>query len=234
MRAPVSPRVARPVMFQRWSRLTFVHWRYPAELVQPLLPSSLTVETFDSSAWVGVVPFLMEDVRVPGLPWTARFPETNLRTYVRDERGRTGVWFMSLDASSLPAVLGGRAGFRLPYHWSRMSVRADGARLRYRCHRRLGRARCDAEVTTGPPMTAAERDELAHFLTARHRLFSVVATRPAAAEVEHPPWPLHHARLDRLDQSLTEAAGLPDPEGPPLVYGSPGVLVRVGAWRWSR
>ncbi|RSN09415.1 DUF2071 domain-containing protein [Nonomuraea sp. WAC 01424] len=231
MRAPVSPRVARPVMYQRWSRTTFMHWRYPPGTVQRLLPDGLTAETFDSTAWVGLVPFVMEDVGVPGLPRMPAFPETNLRTYVRDDRGRSGIWFLSLDAGTLPALLGGRAGFWLPYHWARMSVRSEGPLLRYRSRRRFGGVRCDADVTAGPPLTAAGRDELAHFLTARFRLFSVVAGRLAAAEVEHPPWPLHHARLDALEQDLTDAAGLPAPDGPPLLHGSPGVPVRVGMWR---
>ena len=80
---PPTPRVARPVMHHRWSDITFLHWRYPAALIQSMLPPSLTVEPFDGTAWIGMTPFLMEDVRPPGLPalpWLSRFPETNLRT----------------------------------------------------------------------------------------------------------------------------------------------------------
>ena len=44
-------------MMHRWDRLTFLHWRYDADVVQRLLPAGLTVETFDGSAWVGLVPF---------------------------------------------------------------------------------------------------------------------------------------------------------------------------------
>src|SRR5215211_2195923 len=109
MQAPTPPRVARPVMYHEWRRIVFAHWRYPAEVVRPLLPAGLQVETFDGTAWVGLVPFLMDRVRAPGvpaLPWLSRFPETNVRTYVRDGGGRTGIWFFSLDAARLPAVLG--------------------------------------------------------------------------------------------------------------------------------
>jgi uncharacterized protein YqjF (DUF2071 family) len=238
MRAPISPRVARPVMFQGWRRLTFVHWRYPPGVVQALLPGGLTVETFDGTAWVGLVPFLMDGVRAPGipaLPWLSRFPETNVRTYVRDRRGRTGIWFLSLDAARLAAVLAARAGYWLPYYWSDMSTtEVASGRWAYRCRRRLPAPgpRCDAAVRLGPQLTEAERDELAHFLTARHRLFTVIAGRLASAEAEHPPWPLHHAELDRLDQSLLPAAGLPAPAAAPLLHASPGVPVRIGRWHW--
>ncbi|MBN6057396.1 DUF2071 domain-containing protein, partial [Nonomuraea sp. RK-328] len=234
-RPPPSPRVAWPVMYHRWSQITFLHWRYPVEAVRALVPESLTVETFDGTAWVGLTPFRMDDVRTPGLPALPRlssFPETNCRTYVRDGRGRSGIWFLSLDAGRLAAAVGGRAGYWLPYFWSDMSVRTEGDRRRYRCRRRWpgpAGARCDVDVRMG---AALAEDELAHFLTARYRLFSVVAGRLAAAEVEHPPWPLRHARLTGLDQNVLQAAGLPAPDGDPVLHASPGVPVRVGMWSW--
>ncbi|MEU6793084.1 DUF2071 domain-containing protein [Nonomuraea wenchangensis] len=239
VQAPPSPRVAWPVMHHEWSQMTFIHWRYPPERVQVLLPDQLTVETFDEAAWVGLTPFVMRGVRAPGLPalpWLSTFPEINLRTYVRDARGRTGIWFLSLDAGRLPAALGGRSGYRLPYFWSDMSVEARDGHIRYRCRRRVpgpGGARCDVEVGSGPPLSEDERDELAHFLTARYRLFTLVAGRLAAALVEHPPWPLRRAHLISLEEDLVEAAGLPAPEGHPVLHGSPGVPVRVGMWSWS-
>jgi uncharacterized protein YqjF (DUF2071 family) len=238
MRAPPAPHVSLPVMYHRWSRITFIHWRYRPEQVQALLPAQLTVETFDGAAWVGLTPFLMRGARVPGvpaLPWLSTFPETNLRTYVRDARGRTGIWFLSLDAGRLAAALGGRGGYWLPYFWSDMSVATKDGHTRYRCRRRLPGpvgARCDVDVEMGVPLVERERDELAHFLTARFRLFSLVAGRLAAAQVEHPPWPLHHAHLEGLDQNLIQAARLAAPEGQPVVHASPGVPVRVGMWNW--
>jgi uncharacterized protein YqjF (DUF2071 family) len=223
-------------MYHRWSRITFMHWRFPPAAVRPLVPESLTVETFDGAAWIGMTPFLMEGVRVPGLPavpWLSRFPETNLRTYVRDARGRAGIWFLSLDAGRLHAALGGRAGYWLPYFWSDMSVDGQDGLVRYRC-RRHGQSdtHCHAEVEMGLELAESERDELAHFLTARFRLFTVVANRLASAEIEHPPWELHHARLTALDQTLLQAAGLPAPQDAPLLHSSPGVPVRVGMWSW--
>ena len=89
MKAPLPPRVARPVMFHAWNWITFLHWRYPHSVVQSRLPPGLTAESFDGSAWAGLTPFLMHNVRGPGtpaVPWLSTFPETNARTYVRDDR----------------------------------------------------------------------------------------------------------------------------------------------------
>jgi uncharacterized protein len=236
MEAPPPPRVARPVMYQRWSWLTFLHWRYPPAVVQSLLPPGLAAETCDGAAWVGLVPFLMEGVRAPGLPsvpWLSRFGEINVRTYVHDGQGRSGLWFLSLEAARLPAVLAARAGYRLPYFWSGADVRVADDRIGYRSRRHTpSRAGCDVRVALGPPLAEPERDELAHFLTARHRLFTLIAGRLAAAEAEHRPWPLRHARVLHLDQDLLQRAGLPAPAGNPLVHASAGVTVRIGMWHW--
>jgi len=222
-------------MYHEWNRITFLHWRYPPAVLESFVPAGLQVETFDGSAWVGLTPFRMEGVRVPGapaLPWISRFPEVNVRTYVRDGRGRSGIWFLSLDAARLPAVLAARVTYGLPYFWSDMAVRRTGDRVGYRCRRLTppGAAGCSVDVVLGAPLAEPERDELAHFLTARFRLFTRIAGKLVAAEAEHPPWPLHHARVHRLRENLLRSAGLPAPDGDPLVHASPGVPVRVGMW----
>ncbi|WP_203716187.1 YqjF family protein [Asanoa siamensis] len=228
-----SPVVERPVMFQTWRDLTFLHWRYPAPAVQALLPPGLTVEEPSGAAWVGLVPFEMAGIRapfVPAVPWLSRFPETNVRTYVRGPDGRAGIWFFSLDAARLAPVVVGRRAYALPYVWSRMSVEIDGPTHVYRCRRHRDRdRRCDATVHVGQPISAPS--DLEHFLTARHRLYSVWRDGTlVAADAEHGPWPLRRAEVGALDQNLVEAAGLPTPTGEPLAHASAGVLVRVSGW----
>lgn len=234
MLAPPAPTIERPVMFQDWRVLTFLHWRYPVAVIQRLLPPGVEVETCQGEAWVSLVPFLMDRVRAPGvpaLPWLSQFPETNVRTYVRGPDGRPGIWFFSLDATRLPAVVAGRSGFGLPYRWAAMSVRRSGDMIAYRSRRRWpgpAGAYCEAEIEMGEPIAEPDLDERDHFLTARFRLYSVFAGRLVAVDAAHEPWPLRRARLGRLRQNLIEAAGLPSPAGEPLLHASPGVPVRLG------
>jgi len=229
---PVHP----AVMLQQWRLLTFLHWRYPADVVQKLLPDGLTAQTFDGTAWVGLVPFMMHGVRAPGVPsvpWLSRFPETNVRTYVEGPDGRVGIWFFSLDAARLAPVLAGRTGYGLPYRWSSMRVTAWGAELSYRCRRRWPGpegAVCDAVVQAGARYEDHELGALDHFLTDRFRLYSVVAGRLVGADADHPPWQLHRGIVRFLHQDLLQAGGLPAPQGDPLVHTSPGVKVRIGLW----
>jgi uncharacterized protein YqjF (DUF2071 family) len=224
-------------MLHQWRLMSFLHWSYPAAVVQPLLAPGLQVHTHDGRAWVSMTPFQMRGVRPPGvpaLPWLSRFPETNVRTYVRGPDGGSGIFFFSLDAARLPAVLAAQAGLRLPYRWADASVRVAGGCLRYRGRRRWpGPAGAGYSVRVRPGAALAD-DELAPldvFLTARYRLYTEIGGRLVAVDVEHPPWPLHRAQLVELRQDLLAAAGLPPPGGQPALHASPGVRVRIG---WPR
>ena len=243
---PVSPwTISRPPMRMTWEELTLLHWRYRAEEVQALLPPGVAVETFDGSAWVGLVPFRMRvDVPLlPDLPSILHFPETNVRTYVRDRHDRPGVWFFSLEAASLPAVVTARATYGVPYFWSTMSIdtpghlaagdlSGTGDRLRYHTERRRWPGPSGAsslvEVEVGEPFGAAEAGPLDHFLTARWALFGRYGPLLTRGRMEHEPWPLHHVAVHRLHDELVTAAGLPAPTGEPLAHYSPIVHVRCG------
>lgn len=235
-------------MRMTWDELTMLHWRYPAAEVQALLPDGLTVETFDGSAWIGLVPFQMR-VDLPFLPTMARilhFPETNVRTYVSGRTGEPGVYFFSLEASSLSAVVAARAGYQVPYFWADMSIaRVEpagldfdsnhtdhrGRRYRYESTRRWPRPRGAhslVDVEVGDRFIPGEAGELDHFLTARWALFGDVGPWISYATMFHEPWPLHHAEVIEWDDQLVAASGLSQPVGDPLVHYSPRVSVRCG------
>jgi uncharacterized protein YqjF (DUF2071 family) len=126
--APTRRPNRNPVGYQRWHDLTFLHWRVPADELATLLPAGLEVDTFDGSAWVGLVPFRMSRVRpwwFPPLPGVSAFDETNVRTYVH-HNGVPGVWFFSLDAANWLAVQVARWRWRLNYHHAIMRVERTG------------------------------------------------------------------------------------------------------------
>jgi uncharacterized protein len=225
--------VDRPVMLQRWERLTFLHWPFDPPVVQRLLPPSLRADVFEGAAWVALVPFFMH-VRTPGgrrAGWVSSFCETNVRTYVRDEEGRAGLWFLSLDAARLGAVAVARVTYRLPYFWSSMRLEQGGDEITYSCRRRWPGPRgtvSRVRVRAGEPFRAGELTERDHFLTARWILFSVQGSRRRFARAQHDPWPLRRAEALAVEDRLVPAAGLPPPAGEPLVHYSPGVDVRIG------
>lgn len=233
MYGPICPvPVKRAAMVHWWEELTFIHWRFDPEVVQRLLPRGLTVETFDGTAWVGLVPFFLRVglPKVRPIPWLSRFPETNVRTYARSADGTSGVWFFSLDAARAGAVIAARSTYRLPYFWSKMSIEHSGSTISYQSVRRWPRPRAASAATIdiGTRYAPDELTELDHFLTARWALFSAPRSGLHQARAFHDQWPLHRARLVDLDDSLVIAAGLPSPQGSPLVHYAPSVEVRIG------
>jgi uncharacterized protein len=227
--------VRRAVMVHRWDRLSFVHWPCDLERVQRLLPPGLQVDTFDGTAWIGLIPFRLS-VRPSGLPtppWIGRCSEANVRTYVLGPDGGRGIWFFSLEAARLPLVLAARAWYHLPYKWARMRIEAGGSRIRYRSVRRWpsrGQS-LNMELALGPRLDLRDASALERFLVCRWRLYSATPEGLAVTEVDHPPWPIRRASLVSLEQSLFAAAGLPDPQGEPLVHHSSGVDVRFARRR---
>jgi uncharacterized protein len=224
-------------MYQTWSWLSFLHWSYEPRVLQRLLPNRLRPHTFDGRAWIGVTPFLLEDLRTPvapALPWFTSFPETNVRTYVVGPDGREGLWFFSLDAGRLEPVLVARSTYALPYMWSAMTVERDGSTIRYRSRRRWpGPTPATSAITVdvGDPLAPGELGEFDHYLTARWQLYTTLGPVLARSTVEHEPWPLHRAVVRELDSNLVTAAGLPAPAGEPVVHWSPGVRTRISALR---
>jgi uncharacterized protein len=223
--------VRHPLMRQEWRCAGFVHWQYPAEVVQPLIPEPLELHTHDGRAWVGLTPFtttlaLFGFVRLPG---PRRFPETNVRTYVRAPDGSDGVWFLSLDVVNAVNVALGRLG--MPYFWADMSVDRDGTTMHY-CGRRRSRDEDRAPAYNVhlryEPRPVERQNELDVFLTGRWRTYTQRGPCLGRFDIEHAPWPLHRAELlDGDHEPMLEAAGLPLPTEPAVVHYSPGVDVSI-------
>jgi uncharacterized protein len=214
------------VMRQTWRRLTFLHWPCALDLIRPRIPRALHLDTFDGTAWIGLVPF-----EIYGTPLLPYFPETNLRTYVIGPDGRPAVWFFSLEAARLAAVIGARAAYHLPYFWAAVRVSSEHVAIRYRSRRHWPHDRSattDILIEPGARFSPSERGALDRFLTDRFRLYTLARGRLASAAIEHPPWPLAGGRVLHLKQTLFESAGLPAPSGDPLVHYSEELAVNIG------
>ncbi|MGI4758283.1 MAG: YqjF family protein [Janthinobacterium lividum] len=234
---PASPWRLR----QRWSRLLFAHWPMPAAAIQSKLPAGLCVDTFDGWAWLGVVPFVMDRVRFRTLgqssvsvPTATAFPELNLRTYVVGPDGRPGVYFFSLDAGSLLAVVGARIGFGLPYFWARMTERSDDDTIHYTSRRLLGGKHANGNFdgsfrSLGRP---AAMDDLQHFLTARYALYVRRFGSVQVGEIHHRPWQLQQADAEFRTNTLATSFGFTLPNRPPLLHYSQEI--EMEAWTLHR
>jgi uncharacterized protein YqjF (DUF2071 family) len=235
----LTPTIRPPLrasMRQDWHHLLFLHWVVPAEGLRRLVPPGLDLDLFDGRAYVGLVPFTMTGVRpvwAPAVRGLSDFHETNVRTYVHRAGRDPGVWFFSLDAANPIAVALARARFYLPYYHARMSLTGEptGA-IRYTSDRlRSGPtpASCAVRATpTGLPAPAVP-GTLDHFLAERYFLYAAHRDRLYRGQVHHAPYPLQHADVTDLDETLLAAAGIERPDAAPLAHYARGVRVEVFA-----
>ncbi|CAL9376294.1 hypothetical protein SUDANB140_00957 [Streptomyces sp. enrichment culture] len=124
----------------------------------------------------------------------------------------------------------GLVAFRLPYLWSRMSVRSAGETVTYTSSRRWpGPRGARSRITVRPGDRIHEPSDLEHFLTARWGMHNAFFGGPAFLPNHHPRWPLQRAEIVTCDEDLVTSAGVPALTGDPVsVLYSPGVPVRLG------
>ncbi|HEV7746787.1 MAG TPA: DUF2071 domain-containing protein [Pyrinomonadaceae bacterium] len=210
-------------MYQNWGKLLFMHWRIDPALLRPLIPRQLEIDTFDGSAWIGVVPFTMWGIRasfLPAIPGTSAFHELNVRTYVYHE-GVASVLFLSLDAANRLAVLGARTFYHLPYFNALMLLSQTGNSIGYssvRKDRRGAPAELQATWNIGEALPPTFPGSLEFFLTERYALDCEHNGKLYRARIHHQPWPLRKAELTTLSSSMIESHRLPMPSGDPLLH----------------
>ena len=228
----------RWAMTQRWNDLLFAHWPIPVAQMAALLPEGLEVDTFQGSAWLGIVPFWLDRIKirgVPPIPGARSFPDLNLRTYVRDQYTKTpGIYCFSLDASNLLAVAAARAFYHLPYHWAEMRIEQRSEReFSFYSRRRFSplpvvfKARYRG---LGPTHKLAENRSgtLECFLTERSCLFtSNRAGQPIRANIHYVPWPMEEAEAVIEQNDLAAAIGIRLPNREPVLHYSRRLAVYI-------
>lgn len=228
---------------QHWRDLLFLHWEVPLGAVRALVPPELQIETFEGRAYVGVTPFRIEGARarlLPPLPGLSDFLEVNVRTYVRHPDDTPGVWFFSLDASNLPAVLAARTAWQLPYYLCEAEQTHDGAETLFRSERqRPGLvpaptpARCEVRYRRAGTLATAQPGSIEHYFVERYSLYT--QWRPAGlmvGQVSHQSYAIQPAELLHLDcESLVRSVGIVPATGNVHALYSPGVDVEVLAPR---
>lgn len=224
----------RAFLSMRWRDLLFAHWRVEPDIVARRLPNGVAVDTYRDDAYLGVVPFVMADIRLKGVPIGLSFGELNLRTYVTVD-GMPGVYFFNLDANDRLGVGIARSLFRLPYYRATMDIETQGSGtdriVSFRSRRRTpdappagfdGRYGPDGEFVT------PERDSLEAFLTERYRFYTANGReRLYYGDIDHDPWRLAPAWAEIEDNGLFRANGFEEPDGEPLLYFGGAIDVRA-------
>lgn len=211
-----------------WRYVLFENWSVTPDVLEPHVPDTLELDTYNDRAWLSVVPFTNTDVRPTLLPsgFGYRLPEINVRTYVTHNSQR-GVYFFSLDAQGILSVLGARLFHHLPYYYAHITLEHSDGPIRFTSQRKHPGARpakYHANYRQTGSQFYAKENSLAAFLTDRHYYFTETPTGDLRyAHVEHDPWPLYDATVTTYENTMLAATGLPQPTTNPHYLYSPGV-----------
>ena len=196
------------IMRQSWRNFLFIHWPIPAEILRPHIPSFLEIDTYNGSAWLGVVVFVMEGIYPRGLSsisLTPTFPEINVRTYVH-YNGKPGIFFMSLDVGDWASCTIAKRWYRLPYKKADISSRKEGQTFHCQSVRKGTKnppIPFQVKYTPLSEVYFPKEGTLDHWLTERYCLFSSNnGGNIFCGEIHHRPWPLQKVKAEIIRNTL--------------------------------
>ena len=217
---------------QEWRDLTFMHWKVDAEKLKPHLPSRLEIDMFEGEAYVGVIPFMMKNVRprgLPSVPGISTFAEFNVRTYVVKD-GQPGVFFLTLDAKSMLTCFHAPRAYGLAYRYAKANVKRNEDALKWQSRRSSDGAQLRGTSNPKGSIQSAASGTLEFFLFERYCLYTEHQDCLRRAYVYHQPWSFQEGDVELETNTLLESYNMElDVLSPELVHISKGLPVKT----WS-
>lgn len=208
--------------YQEWIQVLFLHWQVDTAELQKFVPREIEIDLFEGKPWVSLVPFTMQNIRpryLPPFSPLSYFHELNLRTYVKHADGRTGVYFLSIEASKLLASKLSKAVSELPYRYSKME-RSTGSFIS--SNKQFGDS-LSIDFNIGQSITNKAALDL--WLTERYALFqNNEKGQINAFEIHHAEWEMQQLEVKSLKHNYPRFVSLIG-RPPDLVHYSPGIQV---------
>ena len=219
-------------MKQTWSELLFAHYPIEIEVLRQLVPNMLPLDSYNGVGWIGVVPFQMSGVRLRGLPpipGTNRFPELNVRTYVK-LNDKPGVYFFSLDAPNLLAVMGAKTLYHLPYSHANMTMKQEGLLTNFDSKRRSNtEVKLTCSYRSISEQFHATKGSFEEWMVERYCFYTLNNMGvPLRCDILHEPWLLQHAEAEFSHNSILSKQGIQVVSDQPILHFSKKLEVR--AW----
>lgn len=205
------------IMKQEWHNLLFLHWPIPTSLIRHKIPKQLELDTYNDSAWIGIIPFQMQRLRPSfafSLPPISNFTEINLRTYVKDKYNRKGVWFFSLDTQNPFGNWIARTFFHLNYRYAETEFLKNSDE-QFTCKFTMSDTGTPEQSfiwqhTQDDFMPSKNPESLEFFLTERYRLFCYNDKKDIllTGTLSHEPYQLNRPRLTQFSTDLFLSNGI--------------------------
>lgn len=175
------------LLYQEWHNVLMFHWKVAAHLIQPLIPEKLQLDISNGSAYISIVAFEVKNFNTSfgSVPFTKSFGEVNVRTYVT-VNGVKGIYFFSLHADHLLAVIGAKTAYQLPY--SKAEIR-HSENIIY-CKDRTKKVALNMLVNAASCSSDYHKTELDVWLSERHAFYQVIENNVYRCDIHHKEWPL--------------------------------------------
>lgn len=178
------------LMTQRWDHVFFIHLPVSKDIITRFIPNGLELDCYEETAWISILPFQISNMhfrKLPPIPFVHSFLELNVRTYVT-RNGIPGIYFFSLDASNLPAVLGARI-VTLPYFYAKMKMKKQSGTFYFNSIRK-GSSNAVFEGSYRPISEAyyPEKPSLSNWLLERYSLWSYRNHSLYRGDIHHKRW----------------------------------------------
>ena len=180
---------AKPwTIYQEWNKAIFLHWEVDAEVIQAMLPKALDVDTINGKAWVSIVAFDMNNVKLrhlPKPPYISDFQEINIRTYVVC-KGKPSVYFFSMEANNKLSCKLIKQISKFPYRFSEM----NRSETSYTSKNDNLKESFKVEYTLDDALVVKDETDL--WLTERYAVFQDYKNKIIEYDVHHIPWPMQN------------------------------------------
>ena len=209
--------------YQEWNRVIFLHYKVNVKDLLRFIPEPLDVDLFEDEAWISLVGFDMKNIRPKNLPsfnLISNFYELNFRTYVR-HKGKSGVYFLSIEASKKISVALSKKLSDLPYRFSNIKRYSGNFSVKNEAYGD------EFMVNYEPKKRIDDKTELDVWLTERYALFQDTPKSVNKFEIHHLPWDLQKTAIDKLKVNYSRFNFLLK-ENPDLIHYSEGI--QVVAW----
>lgn len=227
MRHPPS---TASIMYQEWRNLLFLHWKWDKDKIQEKLPEGLFVDTFEDNAYITILPFFIQNLRIaklPPIPFLSDFIEVNVRTYVYDRNGIPGICFFSLDINSSMVTFFARQLFFLPYQKAKfisLITEKEISIFGQRNNKAMMNFNFSSKLET--QKLIAKPDTLTFFLLERYVLFSFNKNQLYLEKIHHSPYLISEVHLKEYKNNLLEINNLqPFNQDPDSIHFCEGLNV---------
>lgn len=182
------------LFYQEWNELAFLHYEIEKDVLRDFVPKELEIDCFEGKAWVSVVSFKMESVHPKNLfsiKAVSNFDEINIRTYVR-YKGKSGVYFISIEASKMFSAFLSRKFSGLPYRFSEMKIE------KHHCFNK-NKVFGDAfELQYDTSTLQSGKSSLDLWLTERYAVFHDIKNEIISFSVHHIEWSIENLHIENI------------------------------------